>query len=158
MKPTVRQRFEGKYTAEPNTGCWLWTAALNDAGYGRLGVPGGWRGAHRVAYELFVGPVPAGMFVCHRCDTPACVNPDHLFLGLPFDNTADMIAKGRIRTGRLFGRSNPNGIIDVQQLVELRSLAAAGATSRTLADRYGITVSHARDLMTGRRRRDCAPR
>jgi hypothetical protein len=156
---TLLERFEDKYVAEPNTGCWLWTAALNDAGYGRLGVTKGWRGAHRVAYELFVGTVPQDMFVCHRCDTPACVNPSHLFLGRPIDNTADMIAKGRIRTGRLFGDSNPNGIVGSSQLGELRALAMAGATSRQLAERYGISVPHARDLMTGRRRKvDCAPR
>lgn len=79
--------------------CWLWTASLRNKGYGAFtyevnGKPVQDR-AHRYSYQLHVGDIPPGLFVLHRCDTPACVNPDHLFLGTNQDNVDDMIAKGR---------------------------------------------------------------
>lgn len=82
---------------EPNTGCWLWTGAVIPvSGYGQMrygkGTP---KKAHRVSYEIFVGPIPDGLYVCHRCDTPLCVNPDHLFLGTAKDNAQDAMRKGR---------------------------------------------------------------
>lgn len=98
MKGTLRQRFEAKYEPIPECGCWLWTAAENEKGYGVIGVGGrgtGKRYAHRVSYELHVGPVPDGMCVLHKCDTPLCVNPDHLFLGTVADNVNDMTFKDR---------------------------------------------------------------
>jgi hypothetical protein len=101
--PRLPDRFWDKVHAEPNTGCWLWLAAVSAKGYGSLGGRDftGTRGtlaAHRVAYDRLVGPIPPGLFVLHRCDTPACVNVAHLFLGTKGDNNADMIAKGRDRS------------------------------------------------------------
>lgn len=80
---------------EPNTGCWLWMGATTAAGYGRLETLGKKAQAHRTAYALFVGPIPNGLLVCHKCDVRSCINPDHLFLGSAADNTRDMIRKGR---------------------------------------------------------------
>jgi len=77
MASSLLERFEEKYIPEPNSGCWLWTAAqLN--GYGAIKVDGRFRGAHRVGYELHKGPVPAGLVLDHLCRVPFCVNPDHL--------------------------------------------------------------------------------
>lgn len=94
---TLRDRFDDKWTPEPNTGCWLWLAAGGRGGYGVIKLPHSKKNssAHRVAFELYVGPVPPGMCVLHRCDTRACVNPAHLFLGTYEDNAHDMIRKGR---------------------------------------------------------------
>src|SRR3990167_3892348 len=88
--------FEDSYMPEPNTGCWLWTGATRYDGYGTRP----WRGktsaqAHRIAWEVFRGPIPDGLQVLHRCDVRCCVNPDHLFLGTQLDNMRDMIQKGR---------------------------------------------------------------
>jgi hypothetical protein len=79
MRP-LRERFEEKYVPEPNSGCWLWTAALRN-GYGVIGIGrkgSGVARAHRLAYEWYRGPIPPGLVLDHLCRTPSCVNPDHL--------------------------------------------------------------------------------
>ena len=78
---TTLERFEEKYIPEPNSGCWLWTAATNGNGYGviRLGPrPASMGYAHRVSYELHKGPIPEGLVIDHLCRVTLCVNPDHL--------------------------------------------------------------------------------
>lgn len=103
--PTARpiaERFMSHVREDEATGCWLWTASTNWAGYGRMVVGSrttGRRavGAHRLSHELFIGPIPEGADVCHRCDTPSCVNPSHLFAGTKRENMQDMVAKGRQR-------------------------------------------------------------
>ncbi len=85
---------------EPMSGCWLWLRARIPEGYGHIAVDGKNLGAHRVSYETFVGPIPDGLWVLHRCDTPPCINPRHLFLGTHKQNVADSAAKGRHHHGR----------------------------------------------------------
>lgn len=89
----LKQRFESKVRVAP--GCWLWAGASGGGGYGHIRVGGKVRGAHRVSYELYLGAIPKGMHVMHRCDNPLCVNPEHLQLGTHQDNMADMYTKGR---------------------------------------------------------------
>lgn len=101
---TVRERFD-LYTKRAD-GCWLWVGFRDLNGYGRLNVDGVPVIASRLSYQLHYGEIPDGKHVCHKCDNPPCVNPDHLFLGTPKDNTADMINKGRDRRRGLPGVSH----------------------------------------------------
>lgn len=87
--------FTDKIMPEPNSGCWLWTGAIRGDGYGNFTYQGRNHGAHRVSWAFHHGPIPEGQNVCHKCDTPLCVNPDHLFLGSRSDNMRDMSKKGR---------------------------------------------------------------
>lgn len=92
----IALRFWGKVThADDGSDCWIWMAGGKHAGYGGFGINNKMNSAHRVAWELFYGEIPIGMMVCHKCDTPRCVNPNHLFLGTSKDNGIDMASKGR---------------------------------------------------------------
>lgn len=110
-RDTCIRRFWAKVTQDgpvpvhrPELGpCWLWLAATNPSGYGKMSKGGHAAplvAAHRLSWELHYGPVPDGLFVLHRCDNPPCVRPDHLFLGTHDDNMADATAKGRMRGTR----------------------------------------------------------
>lgn len=100
-------------------GCWNSTFRrdCNGTGYPEIGIGGRLRGVHRVAYERFCGPIPAGVFVLHSCDNRRCWKPDHLFLGSQADNIADMIAKGRQHGGV----NAPNGVHPRYQFRRRRS-------------------------------------
>lgn len=115
------------------SGCWEWKAWKYPSGYGACYVKRRARRAHRYAYEITHGPIPGGYFVCHKCDNPPCVNPDHLFLGTPLDNMQD-----RARKGRTYRK-----VTDAvrEQIIALR---AAGLTTAEIASRCSLGESTAR--------------
>jgi hypothetical protein len=90
----------------PECGCWIWMGRMSSR-QGLYGRPGGYAGgyAHRLSWTLHKGPIPRGLLVLHKCDTPSCVNPDHLFIGTHLDNTRDRVSKGRGRSKTTIYRS-----------------------------------------------------
>lgn len=111
-------------------GCWLWTGTFRKR-YGFFSIGGKEIAAHRFSYELHNGPIARGLWVCHKCDNPPCVNPSHLFVGTARDNSHDCLKKGRI------GR-HPKLTWDQVHLI--RRLYPA-ITQRKLADQFGISQS-----------------
>ena len=134
------ERFMDKVCPEPNSGCWLWTAGIFPKGYGNFHYKGKGNQASRISYELFTGQIPDGLLVCHRCDTPACVNPQHLFLGTAQDNAVDMVRKGRANraTGRKHGR--PKRKLTEANVFSIRALAKT-ETQTSLAKKFGVSVA-----------------
>jgi hypothetical protein len=122
--------------------CWLWTGAKTFGGYGVIhdsGRKGKIVRAHRLSWELHNGPFPAELDVCHKCDNPACVRPDHLFLGSAKDNVADMVHKGRASGGSPRGSLHHQAKLTEAQVLDIRAAHAAGAASqRQLAREYGV--------------------
>lgn len=136
----IEERFFNRVSPEPNSGCWLWDGAVAAGNkgthfYGRF-----WNGsrlvaAHRQAWSLLIGPIPAGSHVLHKCDIPQCVNPDHLFLGSHADNMADMTAKGKSHRGKTHcKRGHP---FDEQNTRWVQKQGYIGRQCRTCANQSG---------------------
>jgi hypothetical protein len=124
---------------EPNTGCLLWLGGGKDGGYGTVAWgPRAARetvGAHRKAWELVHGPIPAGLGILHKCDTRFCVNPDHLFLGTAADNAADMVAKGRSVRGERQWRWT----LSYDQRRQVVARVRSGERQRDVAREFGVS-------------------
>lgn len=100
-EPTMFLRFKGKYKINANNQCWEWFAAKDTGGYGIIGdEKNRFVLAHRYSYTIFIGEIPKGLLVCHKCDNRKCVNPFHFFLGTHKDNNDDCIKKGRANRNR----------------------------------------------------------
>jgi hypothetical protein len=101
---------------DPETGCWVWQKGKDKDGYGQFSFRDRNYRAHRVSYRLYIGPIPKGMQVLHRCENPPCVNPSHLFLGDNAINTADKVQKNR----QLKGESHPESKLTEDQVREIK--------------------------------------
>lgn len=129
------ERFWEK--VEKTDGCWLWRAGLTMGGYGKFKLRGRSMNASRAVWIMERGPIDAGMFVCHRCDNPICVRPEHLFLGTPGDNTRDRDQKGRM--ARQKGESHGRHILTEEQVLEIRRRWTAGERPQgALAKAFGV--------------------
>lgn len=143
MRP-LEERFWLKVHKGDNTACWDWQGATQTTGYGvitrgRLG--DGVELAHRLAWAIANGrPVPAGSYICHKCDRPQCCNPAHLWLGSASDNSQDMAKKGR------HGRAK----LTPESVRAVREAASTGVAVAIISKRHGITTATVRQIVSRR--------
>lgn len=145
------QRF-WSHVEKSESGCWLWTGSKSYSGYGRFMRAGGppYRNAmtHRWIWERLRGPIPEGLFVCHHCDVPSCVNPDHLFLGKHRDNMRDARQKQRMK-------GSPGIALTEDDVILIRGICQRRLfTLEELAERFGVHVLTIWKAATGRSWRD----
>ena len=145
------ERFDSKVIPEPNCGCYLWTASTNKSGYGKYSNgKSQWVLAHRYAYEHVNGEIPKNMLVCHKCDTPSCVNPEHLFVGTHKDNAADRDKKSRRVATKGSARSWSK--LDEDKVRDIRNLYFRGGVSTwALGKHYGVSSKTVYDIVNGNR-------
>lgn len=135
------------YMPVPESGCWLWLGKWSPFGYGKVKSKGGGKRketpAHRFFFEELVGAIPAGKILCHKCDTRACVNPAHLFVGTDAENVADKVKKGRQPRGEGCG---PSKLTEAQA----REIKGSPLGLKRLAKEYGVSPSAIAQLRRGK--------
>jgi len=148
-RKSAEERFWAKVDVRGADECWPWMASRNHKGYGRFKFRLHSTRSHRISYELLVGPIPDGLFVCHHCDNPPCVNPAHLFLGTNTDNIRDAKAKGRLATGKRNGvhthpesrttdKTNIHARLTDGNVCWILAALAFGIRQSTLASYFGV--------------------
>jgi hypothetical protein len=139
----VKQKLQQVEITESE--CWEYTGYRKEGGYGTFKIyvksfhpQKRTFAAHRVAWAFYNGEDPGEMFVCHKCDNPSCINPDHLFLGTPLENTQDMLNKGR---GAIFsGENNPSCRLSEGLVGEIVEMIRKGKSNKEIAQ--SVPVSH----------------
>ena len=135
-----------QYVRRDPSGCHVWIGARRDSrrGYGCIRINGRPERAHRVAWAMKNGTIPDGMYVCHACDNPACVNPDHLWIGDQKDNMGDCARKGR----KTRGEDKSNAVLTDD---DVRLILHSPCGPAELGRRLGVTTSHVCSIRKGRR-------
>lgn len=152
--------------AQVGDGCWLWQACKNNDGYGTYRWQGKDQKAHRVAWSMVNGAIPEGKVVCHRCDNPSCVRPDHLFIGSVAENNADRARKGRSKGTFRSDQSHPARLrsgqnhwcskLSDEQVQRIRLRRAAGETVTALASAFNVNHGTISRIARGKWRKDIA--
>jgi len=163
MRKSVEERFwERVDKTNRDDNCWVWLGSKDKDGYGHLMYKGRrWQGAHRVSWEMVNGEIPEGICICHECDHPWCVNPDHLFPGTSQDNTHDRMVKGRSAKGfcngqythpekRCRGEHHPRARYSWVEICEIRERFSAGGVTRgQLAREYSTDTTNITRILKG---------
>ena len=145
--PLTIDRIEAKSHIVAESGCWVWMGGLTVAGYPQIESAGKKHYAHRVSYELHHGVSAEGMLVCHRCDNPSCVNPNHLFLGTPKDNQNDMAVKRR----STYGQKNAQAKLSEAEALRIKKMGTSGFSQQKIADAFGVSRSNVGLILRGER-------
>jgi len=142
----VEERLMKKVILIPFCECWIWSGSTNRKGYGSFGYGPKCKpiGAHRVSYLIFNGSIPDKLQVLHKCDTPSCINPKHLFLGTHQENMNDMVSKGR--ANRQIGENNKGAKLTKAQAEEIK---ISTLTTKELVIAYNISKSAVLRIKTG---------
>ena len=143
---SLLERFNA-YVGERGSGCWEWTGDRDPTGYGRRNIDNVPLMAHRIASEVHFGPLTPADHICHRCDNPACVRPEHLFKGDHAMNMADKMAKKRHRYG--VSRGSDHGCSKLTE-ADVREIRRLGLPLKQHVERYGISNSQASDIINRR--------
>jgi hypothetical protein len=144
MPIPVEVQLEEKSMQIPFCGCHIWTGSLTPRGYGKLSFDNATLLAHRVSWEVSNNTrVPDGMYVCHRCDVPSCINPDHLFVGTARQNSADMVSKGRSCRGAKQSRSK---LYDHS----VRHIRRTDIGTKYLSEMYEVSITTIKHIRSGK--------
>lgn len=147
MNEQIVKRFFNK--VDKSEGCWNWTALRSKQGYGRLTALRKDYTAHRMSWIIHNGEIPEGLFVCHRCDNPSCVNPDHLFLGNAKDNAIDRNHKNRHRDDN--GDKHPCAKLSNSQVLDIRKKLEQGIQGKKLAKEFNISRMTISNIKLGKK-------
>ena len=139
---TPIERFFKNIKDENTSDCWLWKTYNHNDGYGTLHINRKRIYAHRYSWIIHYGEIPKGLFVCHKCDNPKCVNPEHLFLGTNTDNVNDMIKKGRKKQAK--GNDYSRAKLKSEDVIDIRKMMKEGKKAIEIAKLYKITAQHVR--------------
>lgn len=142
------ERFWKKVDIGALDECWEWTAAKMERGYGVFSIGDKTYLAHRLAWQFSYGVIPEGLFMCHHCDNPGCVNPRHLFLGTQTDNMQDAAKKGRMARGDVHAQSK----LTENEVLEIRKLLAQGERSQQdIGDEFDVHQATVSKIKLGAR-------
>lgn len=136
-----------------SNGCWLYQGAIKKTGlgYGWVGLNGKQMGAHRASWIVKNGPIEKDLCVCHKCDVPSCINPDHLFIGTQSENMKDAYKKKRKKPINQGGQTNPSSKLTLNQVREIRAMLSEKVKQKTIAEKFNISQVAVSNIKTERR-------
>lgn len=134
---SLKERLLSFCVIDEKTKCWNWSGSKNRKGYGALSIKNKHSIAHRESYKVFKGKIPNGMHVCHSCDNPSCINPDHLWLGTNKDNNNDKMEKGRFKPN--YGNNNGNSKLTKNDVIEIKQKINQGYDLVEISKQYNVT-------------------
>jgi hypothetical protein len=152
---TIKSRLLSRVVVDQATGCWNWTGSKIKFGYGRMGVDGRTYCTHRLSYQVFVGDIPEGLCVCHKCDNPSCINPVHLFLGTHSENMLDAYRKGRVsppegdKVQYKKGHKAFNRVLPDNQVIEIKQMLKTGIAPSVIARKMNLKRQVVADIKRG---------